>query len=278
VSTSASFTITKTNPTGKLNGITNSGLNVGVSSSGNTVSLTSVVGQAVTLRADVIGATNGAAPAGGGNAVAFWLFLNEAAFNSYVAAVHAGNQTLAKSIKTTPGNAVNLNAALGFTPTYSSTGSTGSWTAPTLNYPTLGPGMHWLAFDYAGDGNYNAFDPEMPWGVDQVPTTTTVDYTTPPVLGQPTSFTALVTSSLPQFANFDPNDATHGFIEGEVEFYLNGTPLGTVAVTGQANGVANAVSPAVVLNSTHTITAIYKDGAAHAYGSSQWSVAGTITP
>lgn len=276
VSASASFAITKADPTGKLNGITNSGLNVGVGSSGNVVSLTSVVGQAVTIRADVIGTA--AAPAGGGNAVTFWLFLNEAAFNAYVAAVQANNQTVAKAIKLTPGNAVNLNAALGFTPTYSSTGSTGSWTAPTLNYPTLGPGMHWLAFDYAGDANYNAFDPEMPWGVDRVPTTTTVDYTTPPVFGQPTSFTALVTSSLPQFANFNPGDATHGFVEGVVEFYLNGTPLGTVPVSGQANGVGKAVSPAVVLNSAHTITAIYKDGAAHAYDSSQWSVAGTVAP
>jgi hypothetical protein len=280
VSSSASFTVKKAIPTGKLNGITNSGLNTGVNSSGNVVSLTSVVGQAVTLRADVLGTA--AAPAGGGNAVSFWLFFTEATFNSYVAAVRAGNETLAKAIKTAPGNAVNLNVALGFTPTYSSAGSTGSWTAPTLNYPTLGPGMHWLAFDYAGDGNYAAFDPEMPWGVDQVPTSTAVSSTITPIFGKPNSFTALVTSSLPQFANFNPSDATHGFVEGEVEFYLTGvdgtTLWATVPVTGQANGVAKAVSPKVLLPANYTVTAIYKDGTTHAYTSSQASVSGVLTP
>jgi YVTN family beta-propeller protein len=117
----------------------------------------------------------------------------------------------------------------------------------TCNTSTLAVGSHSIVATYSGDGSFTgSTSTALPYTVNKAATTTTITASpaSPSVFGQSVTFTATVAAAPPGA----------GTPTGTVAFTVDGTPVGSFAISGSGQATLSTSSLSA---GSHTITATY---------------------
>jgi len=134
----------------------------------------------------------------------------------------------------------------------------------SISVSTLALGAHPITGVYSGDSTYaNATSPVFQQVIGAIATSTTalVSSVNPAIVGQSVTFTATVTSS------------TAGTPTGTVQFFSDGTSIGTGTLNGSAT---TSVSDSALVFGPHSITAVYS-GDANFQTSTAFAITQSIT-